>query len=48
LVSKTLDDLIGQIAKIKRYGVAGKKVIFNMKNMIPNKVLAFSFKVKAL
>jgi len=47
-VGETLDYLVEEIAKIKRYEIAGRKVIFYIENMIPNEVLSFSFQVKAL
>jgi len=47
-VSQTLDDLIEEIAKTKRYEIAGRKAIFYIENMVPNEVLSFSFQVKAL
>jgi CD109 antigen len=34
--------------KIKRYDVAGRKVIFYVENMKPGQQIAFSFQVKAL
>ena len=37
-----------KMANIKRYDVAGRKVIFYVENMKPGQQIAFDFQVKAL
>ncbi|MEE9583423.1 MAG: hypothetical protein V3W01_02015, partial [Dehalococcoidales bacterium] len=47
-----LEESIAEVAakegKIKRYEIAGRKVIFYIENMLPGEKIAFSFKVKAM
>ncbi len=46
-VTETLDQLAGQNPKIKRYDVAGRKVILYIEDMAPGESLNFSFDVIA-
>jgi CD109 antigen len=47
-VTETLEEIIEEREKIKRYDIAGRKVIFFIENMLPYEKLSFNFKVKAL
>jgi CD109 antigen len=47
-VTETIAQVLEKEKRIKRYEVAGRKVIFYIENMKPGDKLAFSFKVKAL
>jgi len=47
-VTETIAQVLEKEERIKRYEVAGRKVIFYIENMQPGDKLAFSFKVKAL
>ncbi len=47
-VTETIAQVLEKEKRIKRYEVAGRKVIFYIENMQPGDKLAFSFKVKAL
>jgi CD109 antigen len=47
-VTETIAQVLEKEKSIKRYEVAGRKVIFYIENMQPGDKLAFSFKVKAL
>ncbi|MGQ9572107.1 MAG: alpha-2-macroglobulin family protein [Dehalococcoidia bacterium] len=47
-VSESIDAVVQQEAKIKRYEVAGRKVIFYIENMQPNESISFQFEAKAL
>jgi CD109 antigen len=47
-VVDSLIAITNQIPNIKRYDVAGRKVIFYVENMKPGQQIAFSFQVKAL
>ena len=44
----TLDALVESQPKIKRYDVAGRKVIVYIENMMPGEEVSFSFKARAL
>lgn len=46
-VIETLEDLLKTNNKIKRYDVAGRKVIFYIENMYPDEHITFIFQVKA-
>jgi CD109 antigen len=47
-VTETIAQVLEKEKRIKRYEIAGRKVIFYIENMKPGDKLAFSFKVKAL
>ncbi len=47
-VTESIAELIDKEAKIKRYEIAGRKVIFYIENMLPGDILTFSFKVQAM
>jgi len=47
-VRESIDAVVGSNAKIKRYEVAGRKVIFYIENMQPGQSLSFEFQAKAL
>ncbi len=47
-VKETIDAVLAKEKKIKRYDIAGRKVIFYIENMLPEERLSFSFSVKAL
>jgi len=47
-VNETIDALVAANPKIKRYEIAGRKVIFYIENMKPGEKISFNFKVKAL
>jgi CD109 antigen len=44
----TLDTLLQRAGKLKRYEVAGRKVIFYIEDMLPEEELTFSFDARAL
>ncbi|HEY41848.1 MAG TPA: alpha-2-macroglobulin [Dehalococcoidia bacterium] len=46
-VTDTIAAALAQEAKIKRYEIAGRKVIFYIENMLPGESLSWSFQVKA-
>ena len=47
-VRESIAEVVEKDEKIKRYEVAGRKVIFYIENMLPGDVVAFSFNVKAM
>jgi CD109 antigen len=47
-VIESVEDVVDGDENIKRYEVAGRKVIFYIENMLPGDVVAFSFDVKAM
>lgn len=47
-VNESLDKLAKQQAKVKRYDVAGRKVIIYIEDMMPNEQINFSFEARAL
>ncbi len=47
-VSESLDALLQQQPKVKRYDVAGRKVILYIEDMAPGETISFSFQVRAL
>ena len=47
-VIQTITEVVDSEKKIKRYEIAGRKVIFYIENMLPGDILAFSFKVQAM
>jgi len=47
-VTESIAELIDKEEKIKRYEIAGRKVIFYIENMLQGDILAFSFKVQAM
>jgi CD109 antigen len=47
-VAETLDRLLEQEARIKRYEIAGRKVIFYIENMFTGDKISFGFQVVAL
>jgi CD109 antigen len=47
-VAETIEQAIEKEARIKRYDVAGRKVIFYVGNMKPGDKVSFSFKARAL
>jgi CD109 antigen len=47
-VTDSIDAMIEQMPNIKRYDVAGRKVIFYVEDMKPGQRIAFAFQVKAL
>jgi CD109 antigen len=46
-VTDTITEAVASEAKLKRYEIAGRKVIFYIENMFPGDRVAFSFQVKA-
>jgi CD109 antigen len=47
-VTDSIDALLEQMPNIKRYDVAGRKVIFYIENMKPGQQITFDFQVRAL
>jgi len=47
-VTETIIQAKEKEAKIKRYEIAGRKVIFYIENMLPGEKISFGFQVKAL
>jgi CD109 antigen len=47
-VTESIEQVVDGEEKIKRYDVAGRKVIFYIENMLPGDVVSFSFDVVAL
>ena len=47
-VRESIAEVVEKDEKIKRYEVAGRKVIFYIENMLPGDIVAFSFNVKAM
>jgi CD109 antigen len=47
-VRESLDELMDSRANLKRYEVAGRKVIFYIEDMRPNQTIAFEFQARAL
>lgn len=47
-VSESLDRLLQEQPKVKRYDVAGRKVILYIEDMAPGETISFSFDVQAL
>jgi CD109 antigen len=47
-VTESIADVAESEKKIKRYEIAGRKVIFYIENMLPGDILSFSFKVQAM
>jgi CD109 antigen len=47
-VTETIDALVEEEPVIKRYDIAGRKVIFYIENLQPGDNLSFEFKVRAL
>jgi CD109 antigen len=47
-VTASIDQLVKQQGKIKRYDLAGRKVIFYIENMQPGERLQFAFQAQAL
>jgi CD109 antigen len=47
-VKESLEAVLSEHENIKRYEVAGRKLIFFIENMLPFEHIAFSFKVKAV
>ena len=47
-VKESIAAFVENNARIKRYDIAGRKVIFYVENMKPGETLSFSFQVKAL
>ncbi len=47
-VTETIIRAVENERKIKRYEIAGRKVIFYLENMLPREKIAFSFNVRAL
>jgi len=47
-VTESIADVAERETKIKRYEIAGRKVIFYIENMLPGDSLSFSFKVQAM
>ena len=47
-VESSLQDVVEKEEQVKRYDVAGRKVIFYLENLLPGDKLSFSFQVKAL
>ena len=47
-VAETLDTAVSQQSKLKRYEVAGRKVIFYIENMLPGEQISLSFRARAL
>jgi CD109 antigen len=44
----SIADVLEKMPNIKRYDIAGRKVIFYVENMKPGESISFNFKVKAL
>ena len=47
-VSESIDKVIQQLPCLKRYDIAGRKVIFYIENLLPGDRLEFSFDIQAL
>jgi len=47
-VTETIAEAVQKNARIKRYDVAGRKVIFYVENMNPGDKISFGFKVRAM
>ena len=47
-VAETLESILARMDNIKRYEVAGRKVIFYVENMKPGDTVSFEFQVQAL
>jgi CD109 antigen len=47
-VIESIAEVADKEEKIKRYEIAGRKVIFYIENMLPGDILTFSFKVQAM
>lgn len=47
-VTDTTAQVVEDEVKIKRYEIAGRKVIFYIENMFPGDSISFSFQAKAL
>ncbi len=47
-VTDSLDSVLKEEDKIKRYEIAGRKVIFYIENMLNGEVIAFMFKIMAM
>lgn len=47
-VTESIDEAVAKEARIKRYEVAGRKVIFYIENMLPNDRISLSFDVVAI
>ena len=47
-VTESLDRLVDGQPKVKRYDIAGRKVILYIEDMVPGESLSFSFQVRAL
>ena len=47
-VTETVTDIVKKEENVKRYEVAGRKVIFYIENMFQGDRLAFSFNVRAI
>ena len=47
-VTETITQAKEKETKIKRYEIAGRKVIFYIENMLPGEKISFTFQVKAL
>ncbi len=45
---ESIDGAMGKEVRIKRYDIAGRKVIFYIENMLPGDKLSFSFQVQAM
>jgi len=46
-VTETIAEVVEQESRLKRYEIAGRKVIFYIENMLPGDSISFSFKVRA-
>ncbi|MDI7276887.1 MAG: alpha-2-macroglobulin family protein, partial [Anaerolineae bacterium] len=46
--AETIDEVVERLAKIKRYEMAGRKVVFYIEDMMPNEEIHFSFQARAL
>ncbi len=47
-VTESITAVANQVKRIKRYDIAGRKVIFYIENMKPGEKIAFDFEVKAM
>ena len=47
-VTESIAEVVDREDNIKRYEVAGRKVIFYIENMFPGDIISFDFQVKAL
>jgi CD109 antigen len=47
-VTDSIADVVEKDGQIKRYEIAGRKVIFYIENMLPGDIVAFTFDVKAV